>query len=91
MLADNRDISDEGNDLSASEHKKEKVYYLDLLTTQFRRLEGIGFVGPAATELLTQNESPLLDLDLNTLKAIARGAELLLRAENCRPTGPQNR
>jgi len=62
-----------------AERVGDKFYYLDLLHKQFRQLREMGFVGPDAVELLTRNKFPFLELDLNTLKAVAQGAGALGR------------
>ena len=66
--------------------EQDKSRYLELLGIQFTRLRELGFVGPDAVALLTQNESSLQALDLNTLKAIAQGAQFLLKCEDFNTT-----
>jgi len=68
---------------TAPEPPRDRAFYLNLIKLQFQRIRDMGFLGSVAVE--SMDGSPLEHLDIDTLKAIARGAGLLLRAEHLPP------
>jgi hypothetical protein len=72
------------DDPSKDDFRRErtKARYLNLLKRQSQQLRELGFLGSLSADSLARTESQLEELDLNTLKAIARAARsLLLRAK----------
>jgi hypothetical protein len=58
----------------------DKAYYLALINKQSQQMRQLGFLGSPGAAALAQTEAQLEELDLNTLKAIARAARNLLGA-----------
>jgi hypothetical protein len=62
----------------------EKVSCVASLMKQVVQLVEMGFLGGAGKKWLAESESALSELDLEMLRAIARGAQNILLAENIR-------
>jgi hypothetical protein len=60
--------------------EERKAIFLDLIKKRIQQLNHMGFLRSQSGESLARTESQLEDLDLNTLKAIARGAGRFVRA-----------
>jgi hypothetical protein len=56
----------------------DKAYYLALINKQSQQMRQLGFLGSPGAAALAQTEAQLEELDLNTLKAIARASWNLL-------------
>jgi len=61
---------------------QDKAYYVNLLKTQFTKIGEMGFIENAHIEWHERTQGALEKLDLVELQAIARGAQLLLLAED---------
>jgi hypothetical protein len=59
----------------------EKVSCVASLMKQVVQLAEMGFLGAAGATWLAESESALVELDLEVLRAIARGAQNILLAE----------
>jgi hypothetical protein len=61
---------------------QDKAFYVNLLKTQFTKIGEMGFIVNAHIEWHERTKGALEKLDLLELQAIARGAQLLLLAED---------
>ena len=64
---------------AAESDSRDKSYYLDLIRRQSQQMREMGFLSPLGVEEIARIEASLERLPFDLLKAIARGAENLLR------------
>jgi hypothetical protein len=75
----NKSVRDERPAAAESIRRRDKIYYLDLIKRQSQQMRELGLLRSLGPEQTARIDAELGRLDLDLLKAIARGAENLLR------------